>query len=95
MSFIRWLLLIALAFAFVLLAVSNWTMVDFVLPDGALVALPLPVLMAAAFVAGAVPTWAWMALLRPLSARNPRGRPTAERTEVAPPAAPTLTQPGS
>ncbi len=83
MSFIRWLLLLALAFAFVLLAVSNWTMVDFILPDGTPRALPLPLLLAGAFVAGVIPTWAWLSLLRPLSAKGARSRPTAERTEVA------------
>lgn len=91
MSFIRWMLLLALAFAFVLLAASNWTMVGFVLPDGSLRPVPLPVLLGAAFVAGVVPTWAWLSFLRPLAgSRSPR-HAKAERTEIAPP----LAQPGT
>jgi hypothetical protein len=86
MAIVRWILLAALAFGFVLLAVSNWTPVDFILPDGTVVALPLPVLLGIAFLAGAVPTWLWMAFLRPLAAsRRIAPQPRAERTEVAPP----------
>ncbi|WP_164155791.1 hypothetical protein [Sandarakinorhabdus rubra] len=82
MAIVRWVLLVALAFGFLLLAVSNWTPVDFILPDGSVRAVPLPLLLGLAFLAGVIPTWAWMAV-RPLAPRRaplPRG----ERTEVAP-----------
>ena len=86
MAIVRWILLGALAFGFVLLAVSNWTPVDFILPDGRVVALPLPVLLGAAFLAGAIPTWLWTALIRPIAASRRAVSPAqAERTEVAPP----------
>jgi uncharacterized integral membrane protein len=90
MAIVRWVLLAALAFAFVLLAVSNWTMVAFVLPDGSLRAVPLPMLLGAAFVAGVIPTWAWLSFLRPLASNRTPRRPKAERTEIAP----ALTQSG-
>lgn len=57
MSTLRWILLTALAIAFLLLAVANWTPVDFRLPDGAIVNVRLPLLLGAAFVAGWLPTW--------------------------------------
>jgi uncharacterized integral membrane protein len=57
MTILRWVLATALAVAFLLLAVANWTPVPFRLPDGAMVNLPLPLLLAAAFVAGWLPTW--------------------------------------
>ena len=95
MSLIRWVFLIALGLAFVLLAVSNWTLVEFVLPDGSPASVPLPVLLAAAFLAGVIPTWAWHALLRPLAGKSrSRRAEKAERTDVAPSLAPSLTQPG-
>ena len=91
MTLIRWVLLAALGMAFVLLAVSNWTLVDFVLPDGSPASVPLPMLLAAAFLAGVIPTWAWHALLRPLAEKGRSRRPgKAERTDVAP----ALAQPG-
>lgn len=84
MAFIRWLLLAALAMAFLLLAVSNWTPVDFILPDGTPRPVPLPLLLAGAFLAGVLPTWAWLTVLRPLAA-NRRPRPErVERVEAAP-----------
>lgn len=85
MAIVRWILLAALAFGFVLLAVSNWTPVDFILPDGSAVALPLPLLLGIAFLAGVIPTWLWTGLLRPLAGSRPMAAPRAERTEVAPP----------
>ncbi|MCU0891341.1 MAG: hypothetical protein MUE77_06265 [Sandarakinorhabdus sp.] len=86
MAIVRWILLAALAFGFVLLAVSNWTPVDFILPDGRAVALPLPLLLGIAFLAGVIPTWLWMAFLRPMaSARRTAPKVREERTEVAPP----------
>ncbi|WP_353200656.1 hypothetical protein [Sandarakinorhabdus sp.] len=95
MSLIRYVFLIALGLAFVLLSVSNWTLVDFVLPDGSPASVPLPLLLAAAFLAGVIPTWAWHALLRPLAGKSRSRRPEkTERTEVAPPRAPAMTQPG-
>ena len=47
----------ALAVAFLLLSVANWTPVPFRLPDGVMVNIHLPLLLAAAFVAGWLPTW--------------------------------------
>jgi hypothetical protein len=94
MSVLRWVLLAALAFAFVLLAVSNWTMVDFILPSGAALAVPLPILLGAAFIGGVIPTWAWLSLLRPLAGKSPpkwgSRRPIGEQTDIAP----SLSQPG-
>lgn len=102
MSMIRWIFLAAMAAGFVLLAVSNWTLVDFVLPNGRLAPVPLPLLLAGAFLAGAVPTWLWLGLMRPLidarrssspikssmikSGMDKAGMVRAERTEIAAPA---------
>lgn len=81
----RWVFLAAMAILFVLLAVSNWTLVDFILPDGTPKALPLPLLLGVAFLAGVIPTWAWHRLLRPLAeSRTPR-RARVEQTQVASP----------
>jgi uncharacterized integral membrane protein len=93
MALIRWLLLALMAFAFVLLAVSNWTLVDFILPDGSLRAVPLPLLLGLAFLAGVIPTWVWMAI-RPLgSRRNPAPRAArTERVESVPAADPAPTR---
>ncbi len=87
MAIIRWLLLAALLFGFLLLAVANWVPVEFVLPTGRVTTLPLPLLLAGAFVAGVVPTWLWHGLVRPLLGdRRPANRPPlAEQTQVAPP----------
>jgi uncharacterized integral membrane protein len=57
MTILRWILLTALAVAFLLLAVANWTPVPFRLPDGAIVSVQLPLLLAIAFIAGWLPTW--------------------------------------
>lgn len=57
MTIVRWILATALAVAFLLLAVANWTPVPFRLPDGQIVNIRLPLLLAAAFVAGWLPTW--------------------------------------
>ncbi len=57
MTIFRWVLITALAVAFLLLAVANWTPVPFRLPDGAIINIRLPLLLAAAFVAGWLPTW--------------------------------------
>lgn len=90
MAIIRWLLLAALLFGFLLLAVANWVPVEFVLPTGRVTTLPLPLLLAGAFVAGVVPTWAWHGLVRPLLGdRRPASRPPlTEQTQVAPPVEP-------
>jgi hypothetical protein len=46
--------------------------------------VPLPLLLAAAFVAGVIPTWAWHALLRPMAEKSRSRRPEKlELTEVA------------
>ena len=85
MAIVRWLLVAVMAIAFILLAVSNWTMVDFILPDGTAKALPLPLLLGAAFLAGVIPTWIWHRMLRPL-ATSRRERPArVEQTQVASP----------
>lgn len=84
MSLIRWVILLSLLLMFVLLSVSNWTLVEFVMPDGTPASVPLPLLLAAAFLAGVIPTWAWLALLRPIAEKSRSRRPEkAERTEVA------------
>ncbi len=57
MSILRWIMVTALAIAFLMLAVANWTPVDFRLPDGAIVSVRLPLLLALAFIAGWLPTW--------------------------------------
>ncbi len=57
MTILRWILLTAMAVAFLLLAVANWTPVPFRMPDGVIVSVQLPVLLAIAFVAGWLPTW--------------------------------------
>jgi putative membrane protein len=57
MTILRWVLLTALAIAFLLLAVANWTPVPFRMPDGVIVSVQLPVLLAVAFLAGWLPTW--------------------------------------
>lgn len=57
MTILKWILITALAVAFLLLAVANWTPVPFRLPDGSMINIHLPLLLAAAFVAGWLPTW--------------------------------------
>ena len=57
MTILRWILVTALAVAFLLLAVANWTPVPFRLPDGAMISIRLPLLLALAFLAGWLPTW--------------------------------------
>ena len=59
MTILRWSLLTALLVAFLLLSVANWTPVPFRLPDGTMISVALPLLLAAAFVAGWLPTWLW------------------------------------
>lgn len=87
MAMVRWVFLAAMAVLFILLAVSNWTLVDFVLPDGTPTTLPLPLLLGIAFLAGVIPTWIWHVLLRPL-AKSRRVRPgRVEKAQVAAPAA--------
>jgi uncharacterized integral membrane protein len=46
-----------LATAFLLLSVANWRLVPFLLPQGREVMLPLPLIIAIAFLAGWLPTW--------------------------------------
>ena len=57
MNILKWVLLTALAVAFLLLSVANWTPVPFRLPDGAVIYVQLPLLLAIAFIAGWLPTW--------------------------------------
>ncbi len=57
MNILKWILVTALAVAFLLLSVANWTPVPFRMPDGAVVMVYLPVLLAIAFAAGWLPTW--------------------------------------
>ena len=85
MAMIRWAFLAAMAVLFILLAVSNWTLVDFILPDGTPKALPLPMLLGGAFLAGVIPTWIWHVLVRPL-AESRRAR--SQRVEHAQAAVP-------
>lgn len=57
MTILKWISVTALAVAFLLLAVANWTPVPFRLPDGSIAFIQLPLLLAAAFIAGWLPTW--------------------------------------
>ncbi len=57
MTIVRWIIITALAVAFLLLSVANWTPVPFRLPDGEMINIRLPLLLALAFVAGWLPTW--------------------------------------
>ena len=57
MTILRWILVTALAVAYLMLAVANWTPVPFALPNGAIVNIQLPLLLGAAFLAGWLPTW--------------------------------------
>lgn len=54
---VRAILVVLVAVAFLLLSVANWSLVPFLLPDGRSVQVPLPLIIAAAFVAGWLPTW--------------------------------------
>ena len=85
MAIVRWVFLAVVAVLFILLAVSNWILVDFVLPDGTPAALPFPLLLGIAFLAGVISTWIWHVLLRPL-AESRRVRPArVEHAQVAAP----------
>ena len=86
MAIVRWVFLAVMAALFVLLAVSNWTFVDFILPDGTPTALPLPMLLGGAFLAGVIPTWIWHVLLRPLAESRRARPPRVEHAESAAPA---------
>lgn len=57
MTILKWMVITALAMAFLMLAMANWTPVPFHLPDGNVISIQLPLLLAAAFVAGWLPTW--------------------------------------
>lgn len=59
MQALRWILLGALLFGFLLFAVANWTPVDIVLPNGSTVGVPLPLLLLAAFLVGLLPAQLW------------------------------------
>jgi uncharacterized integral membrane protein len=83
MAIFRWVFVAAMAVVFILLAVSNWTLVDFILPNGTTTALPLPLLLGIAFLAGVIPTWLWHVLLRPLAIKRPAGPPRVEHTQTA------------
>jgi uncharacterized integral membrane protein len=60
MNIVRWVLVTAVTMAFLLLSVANWTPVPFRLPDGAMISLPLPILLVGAFLAGWLSTWLMM-----------------------------------
>jgi uncharacterized integral membrane protein len=70
MSALRLLLIALIGFLFLLLSVANWTLVPFLLPDGRPVAVPLPLIILAAFLAGCLPTWAAGAASRTLLRRR-------------------------
>lgn len=57
MTILRWMILAALAVAFLLMSVANWVPVPFRLPDGAVISAPLPLLLGASFILGWLPTW--------------------------------------
>lgn len=52
----RWITAGLLVAVFLLLSVANWTLVPFLLPQGRQVMVPLPLIIAIAFVAGWLPT---------------------------------------
>lgn len=54
---LRAILIVLVATAFLLLSVANWSLVPFMLPDGRAVQVPLPLIIAAAFLVGWLPTW--------------------------------------
>ncbi len=98
MSILRWILLTALAVAFLLLAVANWTPVPFRLPDGAMVNIRLPLLLALAFIAGWLPTWllhigAKSTWKRKLAKIERAVDPTPVRTTLPAQAQPTIVPP--
>ncbi len=90
MTIFRWILVTALAVAFLMLAVANWTPVPFRLPDGAMVMLPLPLLLGGAFVAGWLPTWL---LLIGTKATLKRKLARTSTLDLRPPALPSQAQP--
>jgi hypothetical protein len=81
MTILRWALIAAICLGFLLMSVANWTIVPFVLPDGEAITVALPLLLAAAFLAGWLPTWAWHMASR-------TRRPTGEKTSRLPTPAP-------
>ncbi len=89
MTIVRWILVTALAVAFLLLAVANWTPVPFRLPDGTMVNIHLPLLLGAAFVAGWFPTW--LVLIGTRAQHNRRLARAAPPSVIAPvPASPAV-----
>ncbi|MEI6486935.1 MAG: hypothetical protein WCO11_11795 [Sphingomonadales bacterium] len=80
MAWLRWIVVALMLASFVLLAISNWTLVDFVLPDGTPKAVPLPVLLGLAFLAGVIPTWIWHVMVRPMAESRRARPPRVERT---------------
>jgi hypothetical protein len=83
MRIVRWMLLAALAMAFLMLSLANWVPVAFVLPTGRVVQLPLPMLLGAALVAGWLPTVIWYWLSGLIAPRDTGRR--QEQIAVAPP----------
>lgn len=87
MNWLRILLVVLVAGLFLLLSVANWTLVPFLLPDGRSVQVPLPLIIAAAFLAGWLPTWLAGAATRTMlrhrleraerQVREVQGRPVA------------------
>ncbi len=98
MNILRWILLTVLAVAFLLLSVANWTPVPFRLPDGAVVSIHLPLLLALAFIAGWLPTWlmhvgarsTWKRRIakaeRVLGIERPEPLPSQAQPTIVPPA---------
>ncbi len=86
MTILRWAVAAALAMAFLLLSVANWTPVPFRLPDGAMVNLPLPLLLIAAFLAGWLPTWLYHLAARATWTRRLSRAGKAPEAAPAPPA---------
>lgn len=101
MTFLRWLLVAGCAFVFLLLAVSNWTPVPFIMPAGDPVTVPLPMLLLLAFSAGWLPTWllhigaraGWRRRLAKVESNGMGAIPKAPNPPAAAPPAPSLAQP--
>ena len=86
MTIVRWILLIGLAFGFLLMAVANWTPVPFRLPDGEMRSVPLPLLLIGAFLAGWLPTWLYhLGAKASWKRRLGKGTPPVIAAATAPP----------
>lgn len=94
---VRAILVVLVAVAFLLLSVANWSLVPFLLPDGRSVQVPLPLIIAGAFLVGWLPTWlSGLASRTMMKHRLERAeRMLREAQEVRHPVAPPISPPVS